>query len=122
MEDVLDFEDLPASRPGPVYPEGYVRPDFGVSQRTFIEVTKWGDSNKLSSILANGILLKSKLPNANYFAVVASYGVTGGWTYDPDVEFYLDQAPTGLPFRPVDGYSGFPRIDRLVGRIKETLR
>ncbi len=93
---VLEFEGLHVSRPQPLYAvpgtRGRVVPDFLVGTRNYVEVTKWGDSNKLASILANGILVKTLMNGSRYFAVVASYGVPSSWTDDAVVDFYLGTA------------------------------
>ncbi len=116
--EILELEGLAPRRPRPLFHAKYVRPDVELPGDVFLEVTKWGDSNKLSSMVANGLFVKSAIPNAHYFAVVASYGVPESWTYNPDVDFYLGELAKSLPTDPIDGYCGFPKIDALVSTIK----
>ncbi|MFZ2412362.1 MAG: hypothetical protein WAW23_12385, partial [Candidatus Methanoperedens sp.] len=86
-----------------------VRPDLKVGQRSFVEVTKWGDSNKMASMLANGVLVKHKIPDAKFYAIVASYKSLSdlSWTDDEEVDFWLGDAAKIFSVQPIDGYFGF---------------
>jgi hypothetical protein len=121
VADILTCRGVAIGPRRVIYPEeGYIRPDICLEGDRFIEITKWGDSNKLCSILTNGFLVKKKIRRAKYYAVVAGYH-TGNknWTWDPDVDFYLGQCSRLFSIRPLDGYFGFGDIDglvRLLGR------
>ncbi len=119
VSEVLKSEGLAVNRPGPIFEdEGYIRPDLYVQPLSYIEIKKWGDSNKLGSAIAQGLFLKAKLPKSKYYVVVASYGVPDSWTEEEDVDFYLDGSRTILNIHCIDGYFGFPNIDHLVKELK----
>lgn len=99
---------------------GRITPDIYLEGNRFIEVTKWGDSNKLSSILANGYIVKRISPGARYYALVSSYktGETG-WTTDAEVDFYLRECAALFPFKPVDQVYGFGNISELLVELTQ---
>jgi hypothetical protein len=131
VRDVFIFEGLPVSvQPEPLYEFTIsgsvvrrVRPDLKVGQRSFVEVTKWGDSNKMASMLTNGVLVKHKIPDAKFYAIVASYKSHSdlSWTADEEVDFWLGDSAKIFPVQPIDGYFGFANIDKLVGELRRQL-
>ena len=119
LRAVLDFEGLKPIRPGPLYEEQeFVRPDVFVAPRAFVEVTKWSDTNKLASMLAQGILVKRKEPDALYFAVIAGLGAKNTWSDAESVDFYLGGESQIGGVKVVDGYYGFKNVGHLVERLR----